>query len=139
MNESSIKTIVTTLLLGISLFTALALSAQTSSTSELAFLFIAIILSAGALFGMWMDEHWTFTLSMFIFGALALNMLWLYFTTHVILLFAFGLLVNACGFVICFMHAESPLNLETYHSIETYDINDVKRDLEQIKKRAKKR
>lgn len=117
--EQHVKAIVVTLLLGLSLFTALFLETKmaTGHAAELVLVLVGIILSSGVLFGMWTGAEWTYNLALLIFAASLANLVFLLVSTQAFLTFTFGLLVNVSGLLMCLINAEEPFNwsvLETY-------------------------
>ena len=124
MKANEMKIFVTVILLGLSLLTALMLESKMQSgfTAELVLIIIGIILTAGILFGLWIDEPWTSPLAMLLFAASLTNLLWLFVQTKVFLTFTFGVLVNVAGLVICLVSMERSM-----HELETYEINTRKK------------
>ena len=126
MEVNDSKLFVITILLGLSLFTALLLESRmtTGFIVELVLILIGIILTAGIVFGLWIEEPWTYPLTIIIFAASLANLIWLFSATHVFLTFAFGLLVNVAGLVMCLVSMEKIVSQQT---LETYEISERKR------------
>ena len=60
----------------------------TAFSAELVIILIGIILTAGVLFGLWMEAPWAFPLSTLLFAAALANMLWMFAMTKIFLIFA---------------------------------------------------
>ena len=121
--ESGHKAVVTSLLLALSLMTALVLEAGIESgvKYQLAFIFLGIVISGVVVFGTMMSRQWAYPLGIIIFVLSLANLLWLFAVTRSLLGFAFGILVNVIGLILCLLSVEpvysydsSPINLETY-------------------------
>jgi len=125
MKDSNMKTFSTTILLGLSLLTALTLEAEMTSgfIAELVLILIGAILTGGILFGIWIEEEWVYPAGMLLFAAFLANLLWLFFATKIFLTFAFGLLVNVAGLVICLVSTEKTI----WEELETYDLRAAKK------------
>ena len=139
MKIENSKIFVLVILLGLSLFTALLLEAKMTSgfVPELVLILIGIILTAGIVFGLWIEEPWAYPLAIVLFAASLINLLWLFSNTNTFLTFAFGLLVNVAGLVICMASME---RIEMLDSLETYKIpRTTARTTSKTKKRKKKR
>lgn len=127
MKVSDMSVFVTVILIGLSLFTALLLESMMPSNHiwELLLIVIAIVLTFGILFGLWIDESWAYPISTILFAILLANVVWLYASTSAFLVSAFGLLVNVGGLVICLASIQKP---EVQLSgLETYDISKRKK------------
>ncbi len=118
MKVSDMSVFVTIILIGLSLFTALLLESRMQGHYiwELLLVVIAIVLTFGILFGLWIDESWAYPLGIILFAVLLANVVWLYTSTDAFLVSAFGVLVNVGGLVICLatMQRQSLAELETY-------------------------
>lgn len=119
MNTEDMKSFVITILLGLSFFTALMLESHmgTNFAIELVLIFIGTILMAGIIFGFWIEEPWAYPLTTILFAAALINTAWLFFSTNAFLTFAFGLLVNVAGLVMCLVGMERPMD---FQELETY-------------------
>lgn len=126
MKASEMKIFVMVILLGLSLLTALTLESHMKAgySAELVLIVIGIILTAGILFGLWIDEPWTYPLTTLIFAASLANLVWLFTETQVFLTFAFGLLVNVAGLVMCLISMEKNM---PWHELETYEVSGKKK------------
>ena len=126
MKQTDAKLFVIIILLGLSMATALLLESKmtTGYMMELVLILISIIFVTGILFGLWIEEPWAYPLSMLLFAASLANIVWLFVETKVFLTFAFGLLVNVAGLVMCIA---SLSQLEDLKSLETYEIEKKKR------------
>jgi hypothetical protein len=119
--EQNMKFFTIIILLGLSLFTTLLFESRliTGYAIQLVLVLIGIILTAGIIFGLWIEEPWATPLTTIVFAASLANLVWLFAKTEVFLTFAFGLLVNVAGIVVCMagMEKATPLQeLETYHT-----------------------
>lgn len=124
------KAVITCILLGLSLMTALLLESQIGSgvKYQLIFILVGILLSAGVLVGFMSQSSWAYPLAILMFVLSLANVLWLFAATRSLLGFAFGILVNVIGLVLCLVSIEparvepytdefgSPVNLETYET-----------------------
>ena len=115
----NMKIFVSVILLGLSLLTALLLESQMGAQyiTELVLILIGIIITAGILFGLWIEEPWAYTLATIVFAAGLINLIWIYSATKNTLMFSFGILVNVAGLVMCLASVRqsvSDLALETY-------------------------
>jgi hypothetical protein len=121
MNAEDMKPFVITILLGLSLFTALMLESRMTEyfALELVLILIGSILMAGIIFGLWIEEPWAYPLTMIVFAAALINLAWMFYSTKAFLTFAFGLLVNVAGLVMCLVGAEQSMELR---ELETYEI-----------------
>lgn len=128
------RSISTILLLGLSLFTALILETKMSAgfTAELIIILLSIIFMAGVIFGLWIDAEWAYPLASILFAAGLANLAWLFYHTHSFLAFAFGLLVNVAGLVLCIINNDEPPRSYAA-TLETYDIADIKQELEDLR------
>lgn len=129
--ETMHKAIITCILLGLSLLTALLLESRMGSgvKVELVLILVGILLSVAVLFGLMTERAWAYPLGILMFVLSLANILWLFAVTRSLLGFAFGLLVNIVGLVLCLVSLE-PRRVMPYHddytsplSLETYDIN----------------
>jgi len=122
MNTEDMKSFVITILLGLSFFTALMLELrmETQFAIELVLIFIGTILTAGIIFGFWIEEPWAYPLTTIVFAAALVNLAWLFYSTNAFLTFAFGLLVNVAGLVMCLAGIERPMD---FQELETYETN----------------
>ncbi len=119
MKANNANVFVIVILLGLSLFTALLLEANMGALAavELVLMLIGLIATAAIIFGFWIEEAWPYTLSIIFFAASLANTVWLFTSTKIFLVFAFGLLVNVAGMVMCMVNmgqAVHPKELETY-------------------------
>ncbi len=119
MEANNANVFVTVILLGLSLFTALLLEAHmgTLAVVELVLMLIGLIATAAIIFGFWIEEAWPYPLSVIFFAASLANTIWLFTSTQIFLVFAFGILVNVAGLVMCIVNmgqAVNPKELETY-------------------------
>ena len=119
------KVITTTLLIALSLVVSLSLETRmtTGYVFELAVILIGIIVSLGILFGLWIDAEWAYPLAILLFAAATANIVWQFALTKTFMVFAFGLLVNIGGMVLCFV------SLDDYQwddPVEVYDIQPEK-------------
>ena len=113
------KVFVTVILLALSLFTALLLESRmgAGAAGELVVILIGTIITAGILFGVWIEEPWAYPLALLFFAASLANLLWIFSSTQIFLTFAFGILVNVAGLVMCLVSFEKAIpapELETY-------------------------
>lgn len=127
------KNIVTILLIGLSLFTALILETKMSThyTAELVIILIGLIFLAGVIFGLWIDAEWAYPLASVMFAVGLANLIWLFSATGAFLPFAFGLIVNVAGLVMCIVGTTSEPS--SVQRLETYDIDEIKQELNQIR------
>jgi uncharacterized membrane protein len=114
------KSFVITILLGLSFFTALMLESNmgTHFAIELVLILIGTILMAGIIFGFWIEEPWAYPLTTIVFAAALINLVWLFYSTNAFLTFAFGLLVNVAGLVMCLVGIERAMD---FQELETYE------------------
>lgn len=126
MHTDDMKSFVITILLGLSLFTALMLESRMDSNFaiELVLVLIGAILMAGVIFGFWIEEPWVYPLTTVLFAAALVNLVWLFFSTKAFLTFAFGLLVNVAGLVMCLVGIERAVELQ---ELETYEARKKKK------------
>ena len=124
MKTNDIKLIVTVLLLGLSLFTALLLESrmQAGYSIQLVVILIGIILMACALFGLWIETEWAYPFTLVLFALLLANLVWAFASTKAFLPFTFGLLINVAGLVMCL----ASIGDYTYQQLETYEIKKKK-------------
>ncbi len=120
MNANDMKITVSVILLGLSLFTGLVLETRmgTGYTIQLVIILIGIILTAGIIFGLWMDAEWAYPLSTLVFALSLANLVWQFSATKAFLPFAFGLLVNVAGLVMCIASVGNAMSM---HELETYE------------------
>jgi len=120
MNANDMKVTVSVILLGLSLFTGLVLETRmgTGHAIQLVIILIGIILTAGIIFGLWIDAPWAYPLSTLVFALSLANLVWQFSSTKAFLPFAFGLLVNVAGLVMCIASAGAM----SMHELETYEI-----------------
>ncbi len=120
MKAEDMKSFVITILVGLSLFTALMLESRMTANFaiELVLILIGAILMTGIIFGFWIEEPWAYPLTTILFAAALVNLVWLFFSTSSFLTFAFGLLVNVAGLVMCLAGMERPMDLQ---ELETYE------------------
>jgi len=128
------KVFTTVILLGLSLFTALLLESRMGAgfIGELVAVLIGVILSLGLLFGLWTDADWTYSLATVIFAAALGNLLFLFVSTKAFLVFAFGLIVNIAGLVICLVSVTDHLE---YTGLETYEMSEKSKKTKRKKRR----
>ncbi|VVB80971.1 Uncharacterised protein [uncultured archaeon] len=121
MKLNDIKMIVTVLLLGLSLFTALILESRmnTGYAIQLAIILIGAILMACALFGLWIEAEWSYPFTLIVFALSLANLVWAFTSTKAFLPFTFGLLISVAGIVMC-LASTGAYSLE---ELETYEIN----------------
>ena len=128
--ENDNKSIVTAVLLGLSLLTALGLESRMSEgiAAELTVIFLGSLFSGAILFGLLTRKQWAYPLSALLFVLFLANLLWLFISTRELLGFAFGILVNIAGIIVCLMSMEygRSFGLETYN-IESYGLEPLKR------------
>lgn len=126
MQENDIKSFVITILLGLSLLTALMLESRMTHyfALELVLILIGIILMTGIIFGFWIEEPWAYPLTTILFAAALVNLAWLFFLTKAFLTFAFGLIVNVAGLVLCLVNMERAVELQ---ELETYEASAKKK------------
>jgi len=119
MKLNDIKMIVTVLLLGLSLFTALLLESRMHAgyAIQLVIILIGIILVACALFGLWIEAEWAYPFTLVLFALSLANLVWVFTTTKTFLPFSFGLLINVAGIVMCL----ASVGDYTYQELETYE------------------
>jgi hypothetical protein len=116
------KVITTAILIALSLLTALILETKIKSYVAIEIILIGIGVFAALiiLFGLWIETDWAFPLASIFFALSAANILWMFLTTKTFLTFAFGVLVNVAGLVICMasLKQATPWNqpLETYEA-----------------------
>jgi len=120
MKAEDMKSFVITILVGLSLFTALMLESRMTANFaiELVLILIGAILMTGIIFGFWIEEPWAYPLTTILFATALVNLVWLFFSTSSFLTFAFGLLVNVAGLVMCLAGMERPMDLQ---ELETYE------------------
>ncbi|MBW2969791.1 hypothetical protein KY309_01665 [Candidatus Woesearchaeota archaeon] len=125
MRLEDIKFIVTIILLGLSLLTALVLESylKTGYAVQLVLILIGIILTAGIIFGLWIELEWAYPFTMLFFALALADMVWMFAETKAFLPFAFGLLVNVAGLVLCIASIETTALQE----LETYEIDKKRR------------
>ncbi len=121
MNADDMKPFIITILIGLSLFNALMLESRMGANFalELVLILIGAILMAGIIFGLWIEELWAYPLTMIVFAAALINLAWLFYSTQAFLTFAFGLLVNVAGLVICLVGLEQPMEIQELETYET--------------------
>ena len=129
--QTAHKAIITGILLALSLMTALLLESRITSgvKYQLVFIFLGILVSAAIVFGLIMQRAWAYPLGIVVFVLSLANILWLFVASRSLLGFAFGILVNVIGLVICLLNLETG-HVEPYHddytspvNLETYDIS----------------
>ena len=120
------KVSVLSILIGLSLFVALILESRmtTGHIGELVLIILGIFFMTVILFGLWIEANWGYSLGLLLFAVSLANLVWLFFNTQAFLTFAFGLLVNVAGLVICLASLEKSMPWE---ELETYEVNDKKR------------
>ncbi len=120
------KIFTTTILLALSLLTALLFETKMSigNAFELLAIVVGIIIAFGILFSLWIEAEWAYPLAILFFAAATANLLWLHLELKTFLLFAFGLLVNVAGMVVAFASIE---NEQWEEPLETYEIKDKKK------------
>lgn len=125
MKLEDIKFITTIILLGLSLLTALILESymKTGYAIQLVLILIGIILTAGIIFALWIEIEWANAMTMLFFTLSLANLVWLYTATKTFLPFAFGLLVNVAGLVMCL----AEIGNGAFQELETYEINKRKK------------
>lgn len=125
MKISDMSVFVTIILIGLSLFSALLLESRMQGNYiwELLVVVIAIVLTFGILFGLWIDESWAYPLGTILFAVLLANIVWLYTSTDAFLVSAFGVLVNVGGLVICL----ASMQRQSFAELETYEISKRKK------------
>ncbi len=126
MHTEDMKSFVITILLGLSLFTALMLESNMTANFavELVLILIGTILMAGIIFGFWIEEPWAYPLTTILFAAAMVNLVWAFISTNAFLTFAFGLLVNVAGLVMCLVSLERSMEM---HELETYERSGSKK------------
>lgn len=126
MKTQDMKFFTIIILLGLNLFTALLLQSNltTNYVLPLVAILIGIIITAGIIFGMWIEENWAYPITTIVFALSLINITWLFYQTETFLIFAFGLLVNVSGLVICLVGMENQAN---WHELETYEIKNKKK------------
>ncbi len=125
MKLEDVKFITTIILLGLSLLTALILESymQTGYAIQLVLILIGIIFTTGIIFALWIEIEWANTIAMLFFSLSLANLVWLFTATKAFLPFAFGLLVNVAGLVMCL----AEIGNGAFHELETYEINKRKK------------
>lgn len=125
MKVSDMSVFVAIILIGLSLFSALLLESRMQGNYiwELLVVVIAIVLTFGILFGLWIDESWAYPLGTILFAVLLANIVWLYTSTDAFLVSAFGVLVNVGGLVICL----ASMQRQSFAELETYEIGKRKK------------
>ena len=126
MNDTDMKSFIVTILIGLSLFTALMLESHMTANFaiELVLILIGSILMTGIIFGFWIEEPWAFPLTTILFAAALINLAWLFYSTNAFLAFAFGLLVNVAGLVMCLANMERETE---FKELETYEAGRKKK------------
>lgn len=121
------KVITTAILIALSLLTALILETKIHSyvAIEIILLGIGIFVALIILFGLWIETDWAFPLASVFFALSAANILWMFFSTKIFLTFAFGVLVNVAGLVICMASLKNGAQLA--QPLETYDAKQKKK------------
>lgn len=117
--EKENKSLIISVLLGVSLLTALWLESRISASisAQLTLIFLGIIVSGAVLFGLMMHRQWAYPLGALLFVLSIANVLWLFALTRSVLGLAFSILINVIGLVFCIVCVEreySGASLETY-------------------------
>lgn len=135
------KNIITTILIGLGLFSTLLLEARlhVGATLELVAIFVGIIFFGAILFGMWLDAPWTYPLASIMFSIGLANLIWLFALTQHFGLFALGLLANVAGIVICLNNSNVFMPLETYDLDIDQEIKQLRAETKALRKRARKK
>lgn len=116
------KVVTTAILIALSLLTALILETNLHKyvAVEIILIGAGIFISLIILFGLWIETDWAYPLAIIFFSVAAANLLWMFLSTKTFLTFAFGVLVNVSGLVICIasIKQSTPLGqaLETYEA-----------------------
>lgn len=123
MNQNDMKYFAIIILLGLNLLTTLFLQSflPTGYVLPLVLILIGTILMAGTIFGLWIEEQWAYSLATIIFAASLIHIAWLFYNAQAFLTFAFGLLVNIAGLVLCLVNS-SP---DEWQELETYEIEQA--------------
>lgn len=136
-NEHNISTLVIILLAGVSLIATLFFETRLTSWAylEMVLLLFAMMVATALFFGLWLDEPWTQPLAIIFFSGLIANLLWMFSITPAKLTFLFGVLVNVAGIAIAVSLIEKPAS----YDIQTYEVEEAKRDIAQQTQAKKKR
>ncbi|MBI4146905.1 hypothetical protein HY489_06235 [Candidatus Woesearchaeota archaeon] len=135
--EHQSKPLIVTILLGLSMITALLLETRmkTGAAIELVIIILGILAGALILLGLWIEEPWAYQLSSILFALSLANLIWIHLNTHYLLGVAFGILVNVSGIVMSITDFKKSYSVETYDD----DLRDLKKELEALKKRKKRK
>ncbi len=121
--EKEHKSVITGVLLGLSLLTALLLESRINSgiSAQLTLIFLGILVSGAVLFGLMMYRNWAYPLGALVFLLSLANLMWLFSMTKSVLGLAFGILVNIVGLVLCL----AVISGEQKPSLETYELGSM--------------
>ena len=134
-NEHKFSTLVIILLSSVNLIATLFFETRLASWAflELVLILFAMMLATALFFGLWLDEPWTQPLAIIFFSGSIANMLWMFCLTPAKLTFLFGILVNIAGIAI----ALSCIERSVPYNIQTYKVEEAKRDLAELKKKRR--
>ena len=135
-NEHNLSTLVIIILASVSLIATLFFETRLTSWAalEMAIFLFSMMVTTALFFGLWLDEPWTQSLAIIFFSGSIANMLWMFGITPAKLTFLFGILVNVSGIAIALSKVEKPAS----YDIQTYEVEEAKRDLAKNKTRKKK-
>jgi len=133
-----LKNLVTILLLGLSLFVALMLETRMTDgvVIEMIIILAGVVLMGAIILGMWVEAEWAYPLASIFFAASLANLAWLFYNTGAFLPFAFGLIVNIAGLVMCLVTTQESDDLVP---LETYDLDEIKHELNQLREEREAR
>jgi len=110
-------------LLALSLVIAFFLEARMAygATLEIILLIISIVAAVAVVLGLWLEAEWAWPVATMVFSAYLANLIYLFYASKALLLFALSLIVNVGGLVLCMLSTEAS---EFASALETYEAED---------------
>ncbi len=124
LKEETIKALVTVILIGLSLFTALLFITKATGSMTWNFILFTLgfLLAMLIIFGLWLEEEWAYTLSILFFAGGMAYLIWLFVITRSLLPFTFGILVSVSGMVVSIAETKA-----SESEVETYNVKPIER------------